>query len=431
MKKKNLIALMCCILAITVPLTTAAADTSSKVGEAAVFYAKGTGSSQTGSSDTEADNSKNDGQTSTDSTEAKENKETNKVLSKIINSSMSGEITDTSGIMSDGEYIYIESIKVPTSNIKDFLNQAKYNKGAGYDKVTTSDKNRNPKSLTNEEKAIMNSFIGGNIGMDINSSNAPANKIDFGSLNKRTDWPTMSSELNSEELADFMEKLKEHHYTIPELGGDGLKDTSNLADRYEYIEQYANMSSITDTVNVQHIIEYTMKQRTSKTLYKEQQIEYPGGGYYNWDIECVDSDETSAIGRTQNLRTQSGVLITQFGTPGKYHITAKENIAKTFVSSITYDMNEYWVLADTGQVIYKKLSSGYMGNTDSVGGRLSDKNTVYYNMTTEYAYGTGDETALAGEVIFDTYHTVTADMLEGVFPATGVYDLGYNTVRIE
>ena len=72
-----------------------------------------------------------------------------------------------------------------------------------------------------------------------------------------------------------------------------------------------------------------------------------------------------------------------------------------------------------------------MGNQNSVGGRLSDHNTIYYNMTTEYSYGTGDETALAGEIIFDTYHTVTEDMLEGVFPATGVYDTNYNTVRIE
>ena len=72
-----------------------------------------------------------------------------------------------------------------------------------------------------------------------------------------------------------------------------------------------------------------------------------------------------------------------------------------------------------------------MGKTDDASGRLKDHNTAYYNYETEYNYGGGNESDVAGEVIYDTTHTVTADMLEDVFPATGVYSGVYNTVRIQ
>lgn len=422
--------------AIALPVSGAYADSRGKVGEPAVFNAVGSGNSQTGGSNTDTNENIGEGNISTDSTADKHNKEVNEILSHSIET-IKGTVTDNSGITGDGKYIWIESMLVPVDVIKEFLNQATYNKGNKYESIDTSDRSNYSPVLNNVQKDIMNKVINSRIGEPglendgTKASNSNMVSIDFSNSHMIDKWPNMTPSIDREIIQDFITYLKEHGYTIPGYGEGGLIDFEHKYDRYEYIKQYLNFNSITDTVNVQHVIEYSVSKVTEKTLYKEQQVEYPGGGYYHWDIKCIDADEPSAIGKETSVRTPRGVLVTQFGTAGVYQITARENIAKSFVSTVTYDIREYWILADTGQVIYKKISNGTNGALDKTSGRLKDHNTVYYNLSTEYNYGSGDETAISGQVIYDTVHTVTADMLEGVFPATGVYSNPYNTVRIE
>lgn len=421
---------------LLLPVAGVSADSTGKVGEPAVFNAVGSGNSQTGSSNTNTNTSTGGSTVSTDSTADKHNKEVNEVLEHSI-VTITGQKENVSEITDGGKYVWIESMLVPVDTLKDFLEQADYSKGDKYESIDTSDSTHNNITINDEQKSIMQQIVNGTIGNQgledggTKASNSNMVDINFSNNHLTNSWPQMNPDVNESTLQEFIEYLKEHGYTIPGYTENGLIDFEHKYDRYEYIKQYINNNSITDTVNVQHIIEYSVASVTEKTLFKEQQVEYPGGGYYHWDIVCVDAENVSAIGKETSFRTPTGVLVTQFGTPGVYQVTARENIAKTFVSTVSYDIREYWVLADTGQVIYKKISNGATGSLNSVSGRLNDHNTVYYNLLTEYNYGSGDETAISGEIIFDTIHTVTEDMLEGVFPATGVYGNNYTTVRIE
>lgn len=436
---KRIISHIICIalcVALTIPISYVAADSSGKVGEPAVFNASGTGSSQTGSSDTDTDISTGGSDASTDSTADKQNKETNQVLKKTVET-ITGKKLNTSVISNGGNYVWVESMLVPVNTLQNFLDQADYVKGAKYEKTNTSDRSANSVALTAEQQSIMDQVVNGQIESvkledgGTKASNNNMASFDMSGANLSLSWPSMTPNMDPTTLQSFKEYLLEHGYTIPGTGGQTWIDFEHNFDRYEYIKEYMHSASITDTVNVQHIIEYSVSNVTEKTLYREQQIEYPGGGYYHWDISCLEADDPAAVGKTTSVRTPTGVLVTQFGTAGVYQITAKENVARSYVSTVTYDIQEYWILADTGQVIYKKISNGGIGDVNSASGRFNDNNTVYYNYEIEYNYGGGDDSSVAGEVIYDTRHTVTADMLEGVFPAVGVYSNNYNTVRIQ
>lgn len=438
MRLKKILAAVSLILcvAILIPIAGVSADSSGKVGEPAVFHANGNGGSQTGSSDTDTDISTGGSDATTDSTADKHNKEVNRVLQHTIET-VTGQILDTSGISDGNRFVVIDSMRVPVDIIRQFLAQATYDPSGKYTGINTTDRERREVNLNSAQQDIMNRVINHTIGNPdlehdgTKASNSNMTEIHMNGIHLPGKWPDMTPQWNTETIRSFREFLLEHGYEIPGYNEETWIDFEKTYDRYQYSTQYINSSSITDTINVQHIIEYCASSVTERTLYREQPIEYPGGGYFHWDIACISADDTNAVGRVTSVRTPTGVLVTQFGSPGVYQIIAKENIAKSFVSTISYDIREYWILADTGQVLYKKISNGKTGTLNSVAGRTADHNTIYYNLQTEYNYGTGDNTDVAGEIIYDTRHTVTADMLEGVFPATGVYNANYYTVRIE
>lgn len=431
----SIIGLVLC-MALTAPIAAVAAQSSGKVGEPAVFNATGSGSSQTGDSNTNTNTGIGSSDASTDSTSDKQNKQTNQVLKKSVET-IKGKVLDTS-VINDGEhYVWVESMLVPATVLQDFLNQADYVQGAKYGTTNTNGITNKTIGLNEAQKDIMSKIVNGQIGETnlenggTKSSNSNIVNFPINNGNIVGTWPAMQPNMDPDTLQKFIEFLLQKGYTVPGTSGEKWIDFEQSYDRYQFVKEYINSAAITDTVNVQHIIEYSVSNVTEKTLYKRQQVEYPGGGYFHWDISCLDAEDISAIGKKTSVRTPTGVLVTQFGTAGVYQITARENIARAYVSTLTYDIREYWILADTGQIIYSKVSNGSMGKTDDASGRLKDHNTAYYNYETEYNYGGGNESDVAGEVIYDTTHTVTADMLEGVFPATGVYSGVYNTVRIQ
>lgn len=107
--KKTITHIVCAVLciALSIPISFVAADSSGKVGEPAVFNATGTGNSQTGSSDTDTDINTGGSDASTDSTADKQNKETNSVLKKTVET-ITGQILDTSVVSDGSNYVWVE-----------------------------------------------------------------------------------------------------------------------------------------------------------------------------------------------------------------------------------------------------------------------------------------------------------------------------------
>ena len=150
-------------MALTAPIAAVAAQSSGKVGEPAVFNATGSGSSQTGDSNTNTNTGIGSSDASTDSTSDKQNKQTNQVLKKSVET-IKGKVLDTS-VINDGEhYVWVESMLVPVTVLQDFLNQADYVQGAKYGTTNTNGITNKTIGLNEAQKDIMSKIGNGQIG---------------------------------------------------------------------------------------------------------------------------------------------------------------------------------------------------------------------------------------------------------------------------
>ena len=110
----------------------------------------------------------------------------------------------------------------------------------------------------------------------------------------------------------------------------------------------------------------------------------------------------------------------RFGCAGDHVFTRYSLRQSSFVQTLTFGQNEYWIIPETGQVIYSKVTSGRLGDTDSVDGRSSDINTAYYMAT------------VTTEEVADQFTAhVTEDMVEDTLGTTRIGNAIYSTTRIE
>lgn len=198
--------------------------------------------------------------------------------------------------------------------------------------------------------------------------------------------------------------------------------------------------SISDYVDIQHIVEYTVSTVQEGVVYKVWPIEYPGGGMYRWDVEMLTLRYGGASGSAENIKTctdvlgnplsKTNTLTYVFNVPGEFRVQQKQNLQSLKVNALVYNMTEYWVLAETGQVIYKYISTGRLGESDTEEGRSVDRNVAYYNAVSGLAplYDPGTGTTAAGVVVKDVLHTVTAQDILDEFPSAG-FLVQYGTIR--
>ena len=186
-------------------------------------------------------------------------------------------------------------------------------------------------------------------------------------------------------------------------------DFYSYRDRYLALRTYLYLCTIADvkTVNVQHVIEMKVESCSRSLTIRQTPVPYPAGiGYgdgsymYAWAVEILDSEYEDDVGASKILGvTKDKNLNYRFSTKGKYKFTYSQNIKKTVVSAVAYNLYEYWYIPQTGQIIYRReiLGSLNMAGADSESGRAGDRMAAYIGERTEYAYMTeGNEYGVAG-----------------------------------
>jgi len=141
------------------------------------------------------------------------------------------------------------------------------------------------------------------------------------------------------------------------IGDETIKDFSDYPTRLQALDTYLNYAGGTDEVLTQRIIEIKVNSKSTSSLWQSTPKTWGVTGQTHfWEFECIESYDGSFH---SPMTMFGGPSVTQaFYFPGKYHVTATQILNQKYCEAISYDVNEYWVIAATGQVIYKSESNG-------------------------------------------------------------------------
>ena len=263
-------------------------------------------------------------------------------------------------------------------------------------------------------------------------------------------------ELSSEDNANTPEHNGTFYWQVPNLwtgqgGNQNLpivtltnysnEDLKKLAGytpyKYEPFTQQPFVASVSmrDYCTVQHIVEYSISATNRNVSYMLQPAVYEdlNGGYYRWAIMPTDCSNpvfngtyvTSDRGKPLSINAN---MLYRFNFAGVYKVVAKQNMKEVTVDALTYNFSEYWILAETGQVLYKRTSTGKMGTIRDKSGRQQDVNAAYFNAISQPAESNTGSYGIPGTIIREYTHTVTQDMIDSQFPAAGL-DVNFGTAR--
>lgn len=151
----------------------------------------------------------------------------------------------------------------------------------------------------------------------------------------------------------------------------GFLDFTDLKTRYEMLDAYLNATASTDTVDVQYVLEYRIESAAHDTIYR--MVGKNGMNSYIWKFQNRDTGESFA---RYNLPAS---ITHQFMRSGTYDIDVDKEVYKTYCDAFTVSINEYWLIEETGQVIWKRETKG--GTMDPNVPTLEHglKNMVMYN----------------------------------------------------
>lgn len=229
-------------------------------------------------------------------------------------------------------------------------------------------------------------------------------------------------------LLDTIESCNEESFAIDGLGPGGkIIDYETKEARYLALQAYLLMMCARDTINVQHIIVAEGNSYINNCVMSQSPIQFPAqmtGGLANycWAIECIDSPYKEDIGNFTTMATYGNQLQYRFTSPGKYRIVATQNMLNNIESVVAMDFHEYWIIEETGQVIYSRIIKGHVntvgGAQFSPAGRKGDDVCLYFNRRNEQTcYMDCDEnTGIPGTVVYEILWEVTGDVI-GIPPA--------------
>ena len=253
-------------------------------------------------------------------------------------------------------------------------------------------------------------------------------------------YETIMEWLSGDFLKDYEKEQKEKWEEEWKKEQEKLGDTpgeGNDGGQAPQMPEYKSDVAISDYCTIQHIVEYSIASTTSTAVWSMHATPYtdPFGGNFRWDITVKECSDPIYVGHTISnyrgtpLSTNENLTYT-FRKAGTYIIRAKQRMQTITVNALTYNIQEYWILADTGQMLWKRTSNGKMGDPLTDAGRSQDVNTGYFHAVQKESPTNRQSGGALGTVIRQFTHVVTEDMVEGMFPSTG-YDLDYGTVRIQ
>ena len=450
MKKKINTVFAVLLTAFILMSTTSSSVLAYQVGDVGTYGdSSSPGGSLTGETDTDTSVGTGGSDISTDSTEAIMNQQSSRDLTEWFN-----EIPTQNqiGINSPNGFVIGENMTFSKEQIEELLSHSNYTDGEKYNSASqsaTTDHAASDQEKDQLRSILQGTWNTGSTGSDTGtgsetgggitgtsntisengdsalSVNGNNYYVDFNTISFATQWPTTGSSSSGIDINTFRDWLLAHggktETTIPGLNYEGgnIIDFDKLSDRYDALREYMN-TSITDTVEVQHIVEYIIEGTTEGVVYTDNYVEYPGGGYYRWDVDVTGDDGTYIGGLSDLKSVNDGLLNWRFGVAGYYTFTRNSVHRTATVSALTYSCNEYWILADTGQIIYKQVSNGRLNNSTDAGNRSNDRNVAYYDAV----INTAEESTTYSDY-------VTAAMLEEGLATSELGLSNYTTMRIQ
>lgn len=207
-----------------------------------------------------------------------------------------------------------------------------------------------------------------------------------------------------------------------DLGDTTIRDFTNYPERWQALDMYLNAMGSEDSVMTQRILEIKVNSKSESALWQStpQTWGYTGQTHF-WEFECIDSYDGNYHAP---LTLFGGPRVSQaFYFPGKYQVSATQILNQKYCDVISYDVNEYWIIADTGQVIYKSESNGsYLPDTEEP---LSELDLYQVSNTRLIDEGTYYVPVLS-QVVEVTSSSWNFDM-----SAPGVWGYNFSSQRIE
>ena len=214
-------------------------------------------------------------------------------------------------------------------------------------------------------------------------------------------------------------------FPVRDIGGTIIVDTKTYDKRYELIEKYIDWQKDITEIETVYILEIRAESAVEHGLYNAApKTWYNTGATHFWQIEFLSGDDNyhapiNVFGGDTHEQT--------FYMAGDYRVSATQVVENTYRSAISYTISEYWVVAETGQVIWSYESEGVTLNPDSLKplSQLGIEQIVYYSEpNTKDTYVT----------VFDEVVTVTDDGVkkwDGPFMAPGIWGYDFTTERID
>ncbi len=407
--KKWMSAVLAAIMLTSSPVYVFAS--TSRVGEYVSLYSGGAPDTTTGGST---------GITLTD--EQRQANSTNSTASNAIQRLVgqyisSYQVEKGYTIQKDGSYIFITDQKVSIDKLRKLVEKGAEYTPVGYGYRIYEYIPSTP-TITQEDKNAFRNVVSNRLGgsgdisaLECTGKSNPIIDItdtDGGFVWRDIYWRewTKNGFGSREELIEWLISQGGERVRIDIEGG--FIDFTDLETRYKMLDSYLNATSATDTVDVQYVLEYRIESTAHDTIYR--MVGKNGMNSYIWNFQNTDTGESFA---RYNLPAS---ITHQFMKAGVYNIDVDKEVYKTFCDAFTVSINEYWLIEETGQIIWKRETKGGSIDTNVPALEHGYKNMVMYNTPAADATPSMETIDVATMT-----HTVTEDMIHLTIPGEGSF----------
>lgn len=238
----------------------------------------------------------------------------------------------------------VEKLEIDTSDLKDVIDIAL--EGLEPGDITVSyvkDKKKtdpNDYNLPEEEYTeILKDFM----------ADEHKDKISIGSDFEKIKFPM----LDDEEFKGILDA--DRWATINDFSETYLWDYKDIRKRYENIDKYINYVGLGTEVDVYHVIEYRIYEVETGAVISSR-----GLNDFNWYVR----DATGSVIST--IHTYNNSMSILMPNPGNFTITATQLKKQTTATRYSMFRADYLILADTGQTIWKTISTASSNNDMNV-----------------------------------------------------------------
>lgn len=170
-------------------------------------------------------------------------------------------------------------------------------------------------------------------------------------------------------------------YPYATIGGYPLLDTALFNTRINALDAFLAAWE-EDVVNTRYIVEIHLESLAHNKLYTQVPNGFFGGATHWWKFEKITSDAGSI---QPDYIYDNSTTTYCFPSEGRYHVSATQQMTRTYYDAMTISVNEYWVVETTGQVIYSREQYG--GTISSLANRaIMDQSNINQNLLFPYRY---------------------------------------------